>query len=154
MKTLIAASLLLALIIPAHAANAKPRDFSDIRRWEKLNETCTNDVWDDDETTAGGKICAAAWALEKKLTPYQEGMRDYRKGLCYRARPYPKGAENDLWERGYYAQQRKEGVAAVLQQMTRSLKKSAIFPASCKISWRSRDFVFTGALKLANLVNQ
>ena len=39
---------------------------------------------------------------------YLKGVRDYREGLCYHARPYPPGADHDLWERGYYAQQKKE----------------------------------------------
>ena len=42
-------------------------------------------------------------------TPYQEGMRDYRAGQCFRARPYiDDSQEEKLWIKGYYAQQKKE----------------------------------------------
>lgn len=40
--------------------------------------------------------------------PYQEGMRDYREGLCFRARPYiDHSPEQKLWERGYDAGAKK-----------------------------------------------
>jgi hypothetical protein len=39
-------------------------------------------------------------------TPYQEGLRDYREGLCFRARPYVDySPEQDLWIKGYRAHQ-------------------------------------------------
>ena len=42
-------------------------------------------------------------------TPYQEGVRDYRRGQCYRARPYIDDSQKEkLWIRGYEAQQKKE----------------------------------------------
>jgi hypothetical protein len=42
-------------------------------------------------------------------TPYKEGMRDYREGLCYRARPYvDHSPEQKLWERGYEAARVKD----------------------------------------------
>jgi hypothetical protein len=36
------------------------------------------------------------------LTPYQEGVRDWRNGTCYRARPYSPGPADKAaqWERG------------------------------------------------------
>ena len=40
-----------------------------------------------------------------RIDPYREGMRDYREGLCYRARPYLDGPEEKLWIRGYEAHQ-------------------------------------------------
>jgi hypothetical protein len=43
------------------------------------------------------------------ITPYQEGMRDYRAGQCFRARPYIDDSPKEkLWIKGYEAQQRKE----------------------------------------------
>jgi hypothetical protein len=39
---------------------------------------------------------------------YQEGMRDYREGQCYRARPYADHSpEQELWIKGYYAQRKQ-----------------------------------------------
>ena len=39
-----------------------------------------------------------------RIDPYREGVRDYRAGLCYRARPYRDGSpEQKQWERGYNA---------------------------------------------------
>jgi hypothetical protein len=55
MKTLIAASLLLVLIVPAHAVD-----------------------------------------------PYKEGIRDYRRGLCFHSRPdMVSPSDEALWIRGY-----------------------------------------------------
>jgi len=75
-KTLLAASLLFALVSPAYAA----KDVS----W-----LCANT---DDEYS-----CVL------------EGMRDYRAGQCFRARPYSDDSwEGKLWKRGYYAHQTKK----------------------------------------------
>ena len=71
MKTLIAASLLLALISPAHAT----------------------------EDPGGPR---------PRQSLIEQGMRDYRAGQCFRARPYTDGPEEKLWIKGYYAQQKKE----------------------------------------------
>jgi hypothetical protein len=43
-------------------------------------------------------------SVKRVPSPYQQGMRDYRDGLCYRARPYSDHSpEQKLWERGYGA---------------------------------------------------
>jgi hypothetical protein len=100
MKTLIAASLLLALSSPAHAVEI-PKD------WRDNHNLCDS----DDESPARAKACVAARKVEKQI--YQEGMRDYRAGRCYRARPYTESDGRNspatwIWEKGYYAQQDKE----------------------------------------------
>jgi hypothetical protein len=50
--------------------------------------------------------CAEVTAEEACI---RQGMRDYREGRCYWARPYSDGSpEQALWRRGYFAQQRRE----------------------------------------------
>jgi hypothetical protein len=62
-----------------------------------------------------GSVAAIALALclcaPAVAGPYEEGIRDYYKGLCYRARPYIlDDKKNALWERGYRrAAQRDRG---------------------------------------------
>ena len=51
--------------------------------------------------TLTAAVALFALAAPAFATPYQEGVRDYHEGLCYRARPYPNGPENNLWGRGY-----------------------------------------------------
>jgi hypothetical protein len=99
-KTLLAVGLLLALASPAHAVEI-PKD------WRDNHSLCDS----DDDGPARDKACAASRKIEKRL--YQEGMRHYREGLCYRARPYIEGDGSNspaawIWEKGYYAQQAKE----------------------------------------------
>jgi hypothetical protein len=43
-------------------------------------------------------------------SPYQEGVHDYYKGLCYRGRPYSEGpADKDAqWEKGFRDAQKRD----------------------------------------------
>ena len=46
--------------------------------------------------------------LASATSEYQEGLRDWRRGQCYQARPYiDHGPEQQLWERGYDAGAKK-----------------------------------------------
>jgi hypothetical protein len=44
------------------------------------------------------------------LTPYQEGVRDYYSGICYRAHPYLLGpADKDAqWDKGFQAAKQRD----------------------------------------------
>jgi hypothetical protein len=45
------------------------------------------------------------------ITPYQEGVRDYYNGLCYRARPYDEIDMPDKaaqWVKGFDAAKKKD----------------------------------------------
>ncbi len=56
------------------------------------------------EGTEGGDATIETIISVTKIDPYREGVRDYREGLCYRARPYLDGSpEQKQWERGYKA---------------------------------------------------
>lgn len=82
MKTLIAAGLLLALAVPAFAIDNV-----------ELQKTC--DHGDEDACNV--------------LKAYKEGIRDYRAGQCFRARPYSDNLpEGKFWIEGYNAQQKKK----------------------------------------------
>ena len=82
MKTFIAASLLLALTSSAFAASKV-----------ELQKTCAH----GDESACN------------VLEAYKEGMRDYRAGQCFRARPYSDNTpEGKFWIRGYHARQTKK----------------------------------------------
>ena len=71
MKTLIAASLLLALAFPAHAT----------------------------EDPGGPR---------PRRSLIEQGMRDWREGQCFRARPYlDNSPEQEAWIRGYHAGAKK-----------------------------------------------
>jgi hypothetical protein len=58
-------------------------------------------------------LCAGQSAIAepsrgaKADDPYQEGIRDYQSGLCFRARPHLDDPEKErVWERDYrYAEQ-------------------------------------------------
>ena len=100
MKTLTTVVILLALAASAHAVEI-PKD------WRDNHNVCDS----DDEGPAHARACVAARKVAKQL--YQEGMRDYRAGQCYRARPYTESDGSNspatwIWEKGYYAQQDKE----------------------------------------------
>jgi hypothetical protein len=98
MKTLITISLLLALVVPAHAAKAKPRDWSLISDWQAAFWLCRR-VPDD-------KACAEADKLEKKLTA--RGYCTYARGAVGRAGQryfYPgidSAGTNSHWTRHCY----------------------------------------------------
>lgn len=137
MKTLIAASFLLALAIPAHADDA----MTCIGR-VKIDIASDDGLYakGDKLFTVGGCVVAVPSALEKRIlricpmgsncrlvgssegdgemhavdsimqvqhtSEYQQGVRDYRKGQCFRARPYADNTEEGkLWIKGYHAHQ-------------------------------------------------
>lgn len=163
MKTLIAASLLLALIVPAHASKFRESDRKNLPLMDKLGDAasfCLRDNYDDERH---GKVCEEMQRLIAKLyrrgycyiaygavgrpgkryvvpsrtedgkdylavrrhcytidfpepepvmkhfkTPYQQGMRDWREGLCFRARPYlDNSLEQERWRLGYHAGAKK-----------------------------------------------
>ena len=140
MKTLIAATLLLALTLPAHADDA----MTCIGRVKIDVVTSDEGLYakGDKLLTVGGCVVAVPLAPTKQIlricpmgsdcrivgssegdgelhavdsimpvrrtSEYQEGVRHYREGLCFRARPYIDGPEEKLWERGYDAYQTKK----------------------------------------------
>jgi hypothetical protein len=58
------------------------------------------------EGEVGPEIDAASSAIQ--IHPYQEGMRDWREGQCFRARPYADDSpEQAAWIRGYHAGAKK-----------------------------------------------
>jgi hypothetical protein len=135
MKTLIAASLLLALTASAHAETCTGRVKVDavanelaggkiayvgecmflppvlpkrILRSCPAGSYCRVEGVSYGEGEVGPEINAVS-SVTQVLTPYREGMRDYREGQCFRARPYADDSpEQKLWKLGYYAQQNKE----------------------------------------------
>jgi hypothetical protein len=43
-----------------------------------------------------------------RIDPYRQGMRDYREGLCFRARPYyEQEADQALWITGYHDEEKR-----------------------------------------------
>ena len=75
MKSLIAAALLLALVSPAHAAKANPKDFPLVSDWRSMSWVCSRGPLFEDEPgqdmeelhPARTKVCAMADKLEQKL---------------------------------------------------------------------------------------
>ena len=128
MKILVAAALLLAFAVPAHAATCIGRVKIDVATVsEGLRIKGDRIVYVDDCTFVNpdailrkcpaGSHCRVEGgdeedgAIEKvisvtRIDPYKEGVRDYREGLCFRARPYiDHGPEQELWIKGYHAHQ-------------------------------------------------
>jgi hypothetical protein len=128
MKFLIIAATLLALTIPAHAGNTQtctgrvkieiadggglnPKGTKElsvgdcyIEQSERVLRNCPKGSFCRVEGTSDGE--ALDLISVTRVHPYQEGVRDYRDGLCYRARPYLDDSEMaKLWERGYQAHQ-------------------------------------------------
>jgi transcriptional regulator of aromatic amino acid metabolism len=130
-KTLIAACLLLALTSFSHAETCAGRV-----KVDAANELVGGKVLYVDEcvflssalqrrvlrscpqgsycrvegsSNGDGETGAEIDVIDSVINPYQQGIRNYREGLCYRARPYssnlPEGQE---WERGYHARQTKK----------------------------------------------
>jgi hypothetical protein len=110
-KALIAATLLLAST-SAFAATAKPQDFPDIRKWEKLHWLCVYSVFpdekaDDAREKTRSKMCDAADKSEKKLTA--RGYCTYGHGVVGRTGKkyfYPgidSAGTNSHWTRHCYA---------------------------------------------------
>jgi hypothetical protein len=120
MKALVTAALLLALASPAFAADDSslwdcPHGVSVLRSEDGTfsanppTRKKITQVADFKAPSPGDYVVQLDGKDCKYRTPYQRGVRDYREGLCYRARPYTDhGPEQKLWERGYYAQQKKE----------------------------------------------
>jgi hypothetical protein len=118
MKTLIVAAMLLAST-SAYAAQAKPRDFPSIRKWQALDSGCYRGVFpDDDEVdieitkeayakTARGRVCLAANKLEKQLAA--KGYCTYgRSGVGRAGKKYfypgiDSAGTNSHWTRHCYA---------------------------------------------------
>jgi hypothetical protein len=109
-KALIAATLLLAST-SAFAATAKPQDFPDIRKWEKLHWLCVYSVFpdekdDDAREKTRSTMCATADKLEKKLTA--RGYCTYGHGVVGRTGKkyfYPgidSAGTNSHWTRHCY----------------------------------------------------
>lgn len=127
MKTLVAAALLLALAAPADAETCTGRVRIDVvtdndglnRKGDrvfnvggcafvssalekKVLRICPLGSWCRVVGPTAGDTDFESLDSVIKINPYQEGVRDYRKGLCYRARPYPDNSpEQQLWKRGY-----------------------------------------------------
>jgi hypothetical protein len=132
MKTLIAVALLLALSSSAHAATCTGRVEIDVADGEGLGikgdkvlsvgacdfgnpvlekrvlRTCPLGSWCRIEGSYSGDADIETVDSVARIYPYQQGLRDYREGLCYRARPYAdRSPEQKLWERGYDAGAKK-----------------------------------------------
>lgn len=136
MKSLIAASLLLALIVPAHAETRTctgpvkidvetsdqglyPKGykqfsvggcvFEDPKLQKQILRTCPLSSRCRVEGAYAGDDAIETVTGVTRIDPYRQGMRDYRESLCFRARPYLDNSPAEmLWILGYYAQQKKE----------------------------------------------
>lgn len=134
MKTLIAAALLLALISPASAETCTGRVERDaavneltgdkilyvggcmilppalkkrILRSCPVGSYCRLEGLSYAEGEVGPEINGIG-SVTPALSPYQEGIRHWREGLCLRARPYPDNSpEQERWRLGYHAGERK-----------------------------------------------
>ena len=127
MKILVAAALLLALSSSAHAETCtgrvtihvvtdngglNPKGTKELsvgdchtEQNERVLRTCPKGSFCRVEGTRGGDEALEITSVTR-VDPYKEGMRDYREGLCFRARPYiDHGPEQDLWIKGYRAHQ-------------------------------------------------
>lgn len=128
MKSLIAASVLLAFASPAFAENtictgrvrvdvvtdndgllAKGDKMIHVGDCgvildDRMLRTCPKGSFCRVEGTYGGADESFDVVSVKRVWPYREGVRDYREGLCFRARPYIDGSEiQKLWIKGYEA---------------------------------------------------
>jgi hypothetical protein len=132
-KTLIAAGLLLALIVPAAAETCTGRVKIDAMKNElaggriayvgecmflpeiqkrvlrscPAGSYCRVEGVSYGEGEVGPEINAFT-SVKQVLSPYQEGVRDWREGQCFRARPYlDNSLVQEAWIRGYHAGAKK-----------------------------------------------
>src|SRR4029077_20336104 len=134
MKTLMAAALLLALASPAYAETCTGRVTIDVvtdndglnRKGDRVFNVggcafvspalhkqvlhiCPMGSWCRVVGPTAGDDAIESIDSVIRIDPYREGRRDYRENQCFRARPYAYDSpEQQLWIRGYYAQQKKE----------------------------------------------
>jgi hypothetical protein len=133
MKTFIVAAMLLTLSSTAHAITCTGRvkidvadghglgikgdkvlsvgacDFGNLALEKRVLHTCPLGSWCRIEGSYSGDADIETIDSVARIHPYQEGMRDYRAGQCYRARPYADHSpEQKLWERGYDAHPTKK----------------------------------------------
>jgi len=133
MKTLIAAGLLLALTSVSHAETCTgpvsisvetgeglfPKgakvfgvggcSFGQSAQQKRVLRTCPMGSHCRVEGKFSGDAEFEAITSVTRVQPYQEGIRDYRAGQCFRARPYSDASwEGKLWLRGWNAHQTKK----------------------------------------------